>query len=130
MPQDLLPPLSLLIACTRLTSSLAAPAASPVPAGGSFAHAEALAQVERLRDEAARDPRRAPWSGSYGGVPPWDRVKTERFPVAFERGLALLAAEIAVITTNPDPATFENTIVPYEDSGRHDNRVGTLFGVW
>ena len=89
----------------------------------------AQAKVAELRTVAERDPLLAPWTGPYGGVPPWDKVQTEKFASAFTAGLALRAAEVAVITANPDAPTFANTIVPLEDSGRHLDRAQTVFGV-
>jgi peptidyl-dipeptidase Dcp len=63
-------------------------------------------------------------------VPPWDKVKTALFPAAFETGLALTLAEVEVIATDPAPPTFDNTIGALQDSGRHQNRLESLFGVW
>jgi len=85
--------------------------------------------VQSLRAEADKDSVLAPWSGPYGGVPPWDQVKAERFPPAFTRGLALLDKEIAVIAADPNPPTFENTLVPLELAGRYETRAEILFGV-
>ena len=31
----------------------------------------------------AANPLIAPWTGPYGGVPPWDKVKPELFPAIF-----------------------------------------------
>ena len=93
------------------------------------AHARAKDEVTRLRAEAEKDPLLAPWTGPYGGVPPWDKVKVPLFPPAFTAGLALQKAEIAVITSNPEPPTFANTLVPLEDQGRHINRARTLSSV-
>ncbi|NUO47870.1 MAG: M3 family metallopeptidase [Polyangiaceae bacterium] len=93
------------------------------------ANAAARAEVERLRAVADKDPMLAPWTGPYGGVPPWDKIKSDLFPRAFETGLALLLAEIDVIATDPAAPTFDNTIVPLEDSGRHQDRAETLFAV-
>jgi len=91
--------------------------------------ARAKANVARLRAEAEKDPLLAPWTGPYGGVPPWDQVKTPLFAPAFTAGLALQTAEIEVITSNPEPPTFANTLVPLEDLGRHVDRAQTLFSV-
>src|SRR5436190_7336869 len=93
------------------------------------AYEKAKAEVERLRATADQDGLLAVWSGPYGGVPPWDKIQIPAFPAAFTTGLALLAAEIDVIATNPEPATFANTIAAYEDAGRHEDRAETLFGV-
>ena len=72
----------------------------------------------------------APWAGPYGGVPPWDQVRPERLRPALEAAMALQLAGIERITSNPQPATFENTIAALEESGRELDRVGTLFGVF
>ena len=71
----------------------------------------------------------APWTGIHGGVPPWDRVNIADMPAALELGIALQTAEVNVIATNPAPATFDNTMVPLQDCGRHLDRVTTIFGV-
>jgi peptidyl-dipeptidase Dcp len=91
-------------------------------------HFRARLQVKRLTTEADKNPLLAAWTGPYGGVPPWDKISAAAFPAAFTTGLELLAAEIAVIAENPEPPTFENTMVAYEAAGRHFDRVQTLFG--
>jgi peptidyl-dipeptidase Dcp len=89
----------------------------------------ARARVEQLARDAASDPMLAPWSGPYGGVPPWDRIAAEHFPPAFEKGIRLLEAEIAAIAAQSEPPTFANTIAALEDAGRHMDRGLTLFSV-
>ncbi|MGN6109813.1 MAG: M3 family metallopeptidase [Kofleriaceae bacterium] len=105
----------------------AEPGSRPDPRAA--AHAEARAAVAKLSAEADRDPLLAAWTGPYGGVPPWDRVKVEAFPAAFTTGLALLAAEVRAIATHPEPPTFANTLAALEDAGRHQDRAETLFSV-
>ncbi len=90
---------------------------------------QAVAEVARLRAKADQDPILQPWTGAYGGVPPWDRLEASRFPAAFTTGLALLLAEIKVIDLNPEAPTFDNTFLPYMDAGRHEDRAETLFSV-
>ncbi len=90
---------------------------------------QAKLDVERLRAEADKDSMLAVWGGPYGGVPPWDQVKSDRFPAAFAKGIELRAAEIAVVANNSELPSFANTLVPLEDSGRHLNRAETLFSV-
>ena len=75
------------------------------------------------------NPLVAPWTGPYGGVPPWDRAKPELFPSAFEAALAEQRTEIAAIASDPAPPTFENTIAAMERSGQSLDRVSRLFGV-
>src|SRR5262245_47788057 len=105
------------------------PAASPAVAGGDAAHQAAVAEAAALKKKADADPMLVAWAGPHGGVPPWDKAKSDLFPPAFETGLALLLAEVEAIATDPAPPTFDNVIVALEDTGRHENRAETLFGV-
>ena len=100
----------------------------PEPAGPS-ARDTALAEVRRLTEIADRDPMLAAWTGPYGGVPPWDKLNVAAFDKAFETGLPLVLAEVDLIAENPEPPTFENTFVPLEDAGRHQDRAETLFSI-
>jgi len=72
----------------------------------------------------------AEWTGPYGGVPAFDRMSLSGLRPALESGMALELAEIAAITENPDPPTFENTIVALERVGRDLDRVSTYMGIW
>lgn len=92
-------------------------------------HDAALAEVARLTALANQDPLLAPWPGAYGGVPPFDHLQPDAFPAAFTTGIALRAAELEVLVTDPAPATFATTVVPLEDAGRHLHRAEILFGV-
>ena len=56
------------------------------------------------------------------GVPPFDKILPEHFMPAFERGMSLHEAEIDAITSNKDEATFENTILAYDNAGRCSRR--------
>jgi peptidyl-dipeptidase Dcp len=75
------------------------------------------------------NPLVAAWSGPYGGVPPWDQVRPEHFPGAFDAALAQERAEIEAIASNREAATFENTIAALQRSGRTRERVERLFAV-
>jgi peptidyl-dipeptidase Dcp len=77
----------------------------------------------------AANPLIAPWTGPYGGVPPWDKVKPELFPSAFEAALAERKQDYDRIANNPARPTFANTFVPMQNAGQTLNRVMTLFGV-
>ncbi len=79
---------------------------------------------------AAANPLTQPWTGPYGGVPPWDKVKVEYFKPALEAGMADQLAAIDRIATNPEPATFENTIAAMERSSRMLDRVYAVVGVY
>lgn len=77
----------------------------------------------------AANPLLADWSGPYGGVPPWDKVRPELFPQAFEVSMAERAAEYRRIADNAAAPTFANTFVPMQLAGQRFGRVATLFGV-
>src|SRR5436189_903023 len=79
---------------------------------------------------ADQNPLLAPWTGPYGGVPPFDKVKVSDFKPALEAAMAENLAEIDQIANNPEPPTFQNTIAALEKSGRTLDRVGTIFGIW
>ncbi len=70
-----------------------------------------------------------PWPGPYGGVPPWDQVHIEQFPELFDQALAWAKQDIESIANQPEPATFENTILALESVGRPLERLETLFDV-
>jgi peptidyl-dipeptidase Dcp len=72
----------------------------------------------------------APWSGPYGGVPPWDKVKAADFPAAFTAAIEEYRREIAAIANNPEKPTFANTLVAMERSGETLRRVTAMFGVY
>lgn len=72
----------------------------------------------------------APWTGPYGGVPPFDQIKPEQLQDALERAMTTLLGEIDVIAANPAPATFDNTIAALERAGRALDRVDTIFGIF
>jgi len=78
----------------------------------------------------ADNPLLAPWSGAYGGVPPFDQIKPELFPAALEASLAQRRADIAAIKANPEAPTFANTIEALERAGSTFARVGSMYGTW
>jgi len=72
----------------------------------------------------------APWTGPYGGLVPFDKVKVSAFKPALEEAMAQNLAEVDAIADNPKPPTFDNTIVALERAGKAGARVFTLYGVW
>lgn len=62
-------------------------------------------------------------------VPAFDKIKNSDFKPAMEEGIRQQMAEIRKIADNPAPATFENTLVAMERSGRLLNRVGAVLNV-
>ncbi len=70
------------------------------------------------------------WTGPYGGVPPFDKVRVEDFEPAFEAAMAENAAEIEKITSDKNAPTFKNTIAALENSGDTLKRVGLIFDIY
>lgn len=60
-------------------------------------------------------------------MPPFDRIRDEHFIPAMERGMEEHLAEIEAIASNPEPPSFDNTIVAMERSGRLLARVSAVF---
>ncbi|MFM8284079.1 MAG: M3 family metallopeptidase [Planctomycetaceae bacterium] len=71
----------------------------------------------------------APWSGPYGGVPPFDRVRTADFEPALDAAMAEQLEAIDRITAVAAPPTFENTIAALERAARPMERVQAVYGV-
>lgn len=86
--------------------------------------------AQAVEQAKAANPLLAEWSGPYGGVPPFDQVEVAHFEPAFEAAMAEHMAEIERIVTNPEPATFANTIEALERAGRTLNRVATVYSIW
>jgi len=80
--------------------------------------------------QALDNPLLNPWTGPYGGVPPFDQVKVEMFQPALEAAMAEQLAAIESIANDPAPPDFANTIAALERSGRTLDRVNAVFGIW
>jgi peptidyl-dipeptidase Dcp len=76
------------------------------------------------------NPLPAPWTGPYGGVPPFDKATVEQLKPALETGMADELAEVAAIAALKAAPTFENTIAALERSGRALRRVRTVYDVF
>jgi peptidyl-dipeptidase Dcp len=93
-----------------------------IATAGAVAIASAEANVQ--------NPLLSPWTGPYGGVPPFDKVKVELLKPALEAAMAEQLAEVDKIANDPAAPTFENTLAALERSGRTLDRVGTIYGVY
>jgi peptidyl-dipeptidase Dcp len=60
-------------------------------------------------------------------LPPFAEIREEHYRPAFERGMKEQLAEVAAITGNPAPATFDNTMLPLERSGQTLQRAAAVF---
>ena len=61
------------------------------------------------------------------GVPPFDQITIEDYKPAFLQGMDEQKKEIETIVTNSEAATFENTIVALDQSGRLLSKVSSVF---
>ncbi len=92
----------------------------------AFRHKLSFAKGAAVTD----DPFLAPWTGPHGGFPRFDKFKPTEIRPALMKAMDLQRAELAAIAAVKEPATFDNTILALEDSGRAFNRVGSVFGVY
>jgi peptidyl-dipeptidase Dcp len=79
---------------------------------------------------APANPLLAPWTGPYGGVPPFDQVNVAQFKPALEAAMAAKLAAVEAIANDAKPATFDNTVVALERSGRSLDRVRAVYDVF
>ena len=61
------------------------------------------------------------------GMPPFESIKAAHFEEAFEKGLQQHQDEILAISHNPEPASFDNTLVALEASGELLNQTSNVF---
>lgn len=61
------------------------------------------------------------------GAPDFSKIQPSDYLPAFEAAIAQKREEIKQITENKDEATFKNTILPLEESGRTLDRVSRVF---
>ena len=61
------------------------------------------------------------------GAPDFSKIQTADYLPAFETAIQQQRDNIQKIIDCQDAATFENTILPYEDSGRLLDRVSRIF---
>jgi len=61
-------------------------------------------------------------------APPFDKIKDSDYQPALDAGMAQQQQEVRAIAENPDPPTFDNTLVALEKSGELFKRVLMVFG--
>jgi peptidyl-dipeptidase Dcp len=109
--------LSMLASCDKS----AAPAAEATPAP-----APAAAPSPGPASSTTAGPFDAD-SALYLHYPPFDKIKESDYKPAFEAGMAAQLKEMDDIVHNPQPPSFDNTIVAMEKSGRLLARVSVVF---
>lgn len=69
------------------------------------------------------------YTGPYGGVPAFDKMKVEDVKAAALEGMEQGLADIEVIANNEEPPTFENTIEAMERVGKGLDNFYTYYGI-
>ena len=93
----------------------------------SFAISSALTIAVSSCQQAQRENPLLQESTLPYGAPDFSKIKTADYLPAFESAIKQTRDNIAKIVDNPDSATFENTIIAYEESGRLLDRVSRVF---
>jgi peptidyl-dipeptidase Dcp len=70
------------------------------------------------------------WNGPYGGVPAFADYKLQDLKPAIEAAIEDKLNEINSIASNPKPATFENTIVALEKTGKKLSQIKAVFDIY
>jgi peptidyl-dipeptidase Dcp len=70
------------------------------------------------------------WTGPYGGVPDFPKYKLKDLKPAIEFAIQEKLDQINAVANNPQPATFENTIVALEKAGKKLSQVYAVFGIY
>ncbi len=78
----------------------------------------------------AANPLTENWTGPYGGIPPFDKVKVADFKPALEEAMEQNLGEAVLISANKAAPTFENTIAEMERSGHTLTRIQIIYGIW
>jgi peptidyl-dipeptidase Dcp len=88
-----------------------------------------VADTKAAVTPATDNPLLAPWTGEYGGVPPFDQMQVADLKPALEVAIAAHLAELDQIANQSEPATFENTLAAIERSGDQIVRAEVFFGI-
>jgi peptidyl-dipeptidase Dcp len=89
--------------------------------------AAATDEISVTDAELAGNPFLQPWNTPYG-VPPFGAIDDSHYLPAIKKGILELRGEVEAIVGNPEPPTFENTIVALELAGETLQRVANTFG--
>ncbi len=88
-----------------------------------------VAETKTPKDTTTNSEMLGSWTGPYGGVPPFRAVRVDEFSPAFDVAIDQAERDIDEIANNPEPATFENTLLPLETAGESLERLEILFDV-
>ena len=80
--------------------------------------------------EAAEPILLRPWTGPFGGVPPFDKATPADLRPALEGGIRDTLANIDHIANDPAPPTFDNTIVALERADQGLQRAAIVYNIY
>ena len=83
--------------------------------------------VHLLNMMQAQNPFFEPFTTPHGTLP-FDRIAVGHYEPAIREGMARQNEEIETIINNPEPATFQNTVLALEKSGRLLQQAENVFG--
>ncbi len=86
------------------------------------------AQITKIEPAKAKNdnPLLSTWNTPHQ-TPPFNQIKTEHYLPAFKESIMMARKDINAIKSNPEPATFANTIVALDQAGATLNRVSGVF---
>ncbi len=118
---------SFTLACGGATPAPDAPPRPPNATSATPTTADATPAKESL---PVQSPLLAPWTGPYGGVPPYGKFTVADMKPALVAAIAENLADVDKIAADPSPATFDNTIAALDRAGKALNRVSSVYGVY
>ncbi len=70
------------------------------------------------------------WTGPYGGVPPFDKMRLEHLKPALIKGMEISQKEYEAIADAAGAPNFENTIAAWERAGKDLDRALTCYWIY
>ena len=112
---------------TLIATALASLVTACSNVGDNVSSTKTLDESEEVESSiSASNPFLKP-SSLYMQLPPFDAITNDHFAPAFDKGMADHMVEIQKIANNPEPASFENTLVAMEKGGQLLTRVANVF---
>ncbi|MEM1080679.1 MAG: hypothetical protein AAGH65_03775, partial [Pseudomonadota bacterium] len=100
---------------------------SESPDTAEQAEAEPVAAVADEATEATDvNPLLVEWETPFG-APPLDIIEEAHFLPAYDVALAKHSEQVEAIASNPEPPTFDNTLLAMQQSGTELGRISRVF---
>ena len=104
-----------------------------VPIATAIAAISCLPVIAQEKEKEVKQDRSVllnPWTGPFGGVPPWNLVRENEFLVAFDDAIAEADREIQEIANADTAPNFQDTILSMESAGDTLKRLSSIFFVY